>query len=76
MLGKGDTITVCHGDQTTIYEVVRPLPDKKKTSRLYKLEVTEVDSTKPPYTTVAWLPNSLVRSDKHEVHSDSNMRVR
>jgi len=73
MLSTGATITVSNGNASTIYKVLDVLPDKKKTSRLYKLEATELDSDKPPYKLVAWLPNAIVRSDADEVRSSTSI---
>jgi hypothetical protein len=73
VLKVGSTITVSDDNSSTIYKVLAVTSEKKKKSRLYRLEATEVDSDKPPYELLAWLPNAIVRSDNNEVHTNSNM---
>ena len=73
MLNKGATITVCNGGSSTTYKVLDALPDKKKSSRLYKLEATELGSNKPPYVTTAWIPNVIARSGVNEVCSSTGI---
>lgn len=73
MLSTEATITICNGDASTIYKVLAILPDKKKSSRLYKLEATELDSSKPPYVITAWIPNVVVRSGVNEVRSSTSV---